>query len=84
MSHYSPNTLPPTKDSDVEVSLQNMIGRTNPEIAGMHLRVDEKALINMETNIQSITGNMISATMRELAKVKNEDEHTKVGAWKAL
>jgi hypothetical protein len=38
----------------------------------------------METNIQSITGNMISATMSELAKVKNEAEHTKVGAWKAL
>jgi hypothetical protein len=61
-----------------------MIGRTNPETARMHLRVDEKALINMETNIQSITGNMISATMYELAKVKNEAEHTKVGAWKAL
>jgi hypothetical protein len=61
-----------------------MIDRTNPEIARMHLRVDEKDLINMETNIQSITGNMISATMCELAKVKNEAEHTKVGAWKAL
>jgi hypothetical protein len=34
----------------------------------MHLRVDEKALINMETNIQSITGNMISATMHEAGK----------------
>jgi hypothetical protein len=61
-----------------------MIGRTNPETARMHLGVDEKALIHMETNIQSITGNMISATMHELAKVKNEAEHTNVGAWKAL